>query len=237
MEGILSRGFAGHGDARVGHLSNFSNRTATAPRSAAVPGFEHIHRYWDAHVARWSAKILPGEYYVTRCDEVVSTVLGSCIAACVRDTETGVGGMNHFMLPEDLSVGKDAWSMDDGTPSTRYGAYAMESLINETLKLGARRERLEMKLFGGGMILPSMTDIGARNIAFANSFASIEKLKVVVRDVGGTTPRHVIFFPATGRVLLKHLKPLESTAVAEIDGRYRSRLAEQPAADDVELFD
>jgi chemotaxis protein CheD len=219
------------------HLSNSSNRAATVPKSLVVPGFEHVHRYWDAHVGHWSAKILPGEFYVTRCDEVVSTVLGSCISACVRDTESGVGGMNHFMLPEDLSVGKDAWSMGDGTPSTRYGAYAMESLINETLKLGARRERLEMKLFGGGRILPSMTDIGARNITFANAFAAIEKLKVVARDVGGTTPRHVIFFPATGRVLLKHLKPLESKAVAEIDGRYRSRLTDQPAGDDVELFD
>jgi len=221
----------------MAHLSNFSTRMAAVPKSLAVPGFEHVHRYWDAHVGHWSAKILPGEFYVTRSDEVVSTVLGSCIAACVRDTESGVGGMNHFMLPEDVSVGKDAWSVGDGTPSTRYGAYAMESLINETLKLGARRERLEMKLFGGGRILPSMTDIGARNIAFANSFAAIEKLKVVARDVGGTTPRHVIFFPQTGRVLLKHLKPLASKAVAEIDGRYRSRLAEQPAGDDIELFD
>jgi chemotaxis protein CheD len=114
----------------------------------------------------------------------------------------------------------------------------MESLINEALKLGARRERLELKLFGGGQILPSLSDIGRRNIEFARGFAALERLHVVAEDVGGTTPRHVIYFPATGRVLLKRLKPIESREIAEGDVLYRQRLVEQPAAtDDVELFD
>jgi chemotaxis protein CheD len=213
------------------------DRAAKSPRPRAVSGFEHVQRYWDAHVQHWSAKIFPGEFYVTRSVEAVSTVLGSCIAACVRDVEAGVGGMNHFMLPEDQSTGKDAWNSGDGTPSTRYGAYAMESLINETLKLGARRERLEVKLFGGARVLPSLSDVGARNIDFARSFASLEKLDVAAEDVGGSTPRHVIFFPATGRVLLKRLKPIEATAVGENDVLYRRRLVAQPVVDDVELFD
>lgn len=145
--------------------------------------------------------------------------------------------MNHFMLPEDQSSGKDAWSSGDGTPSTRYGAYAMESLINETLKLGARRERLQMKLFGGGRILPVLSDVGARNIAFARAFVALEKLQVVAEDLGGSTPRHVIFFPETGRVLLKRLKPIETKSIADDEVQYRRRLAHQPAADDVELFE
>ncbi|MGD0490527.1 MAG: chemoreceptor glutamine deamidase CheD [Steroidobacteraceae bacterium] len=222
----------------MGSQSKLLDRAVKSPRPRAAPGFDRIQRYWDAHVQHWSAKILPGEYYVTRNVEAVSTVLGSCICACLRDVETGVGGMNHFMLPKDQSTGSDSWNSGDGTPSTRYGVYAMESLINETLKLGARRERLEMKLFGGGQILPSMSDIGPRNIEFARGFAALEKLDVVAEDVGGTTPRYVIYFPATGRVLLKRLRPIESSEIAQSDVLYRQRLVEQPAAtDDVELFD
>ena len=86
------------------------------------------------------SKLLDRTVKSPRNDEGVNTVLGSCICACLRDVETGVGGMNHFMLPRDLSTGSDAWNSSDGTPSTRYGVYAMESLINEALKLGARRE-------------------------------------------------------------------------------------------------
>lgn len=212
-------------------------RAAQVPKPAATPGFEKIQRFWDPHTGRWSARILPGEFYVTRSDEAVSTVLGSCIAACIRDTENGVGGMNHFMLPEDTSVGTDSWSMADGTPSTRYGTYAMESLINEALKLGARRDRLEIKLFGGGRILPSMTDIGARNIAFARNFVRIEGIRVAAEDLGDIVPRHVVYLPASGRVRLKRLRALETQVIAAGEFTYRDRLTEQPAGGDVELFD
>ena len=221
----------------MGSLRTLLDRAATTPRPPAVEGFENIHRYWDAQLQHWSAKILPGEYYVTRGTEVISTVLGSCIAACIRDVEAGVGGMNHFMLPEELSPGSDAWGAGDGTPSTRYGVYAMESLINSTLKLGGRRDRLEMKVFGGGRILASPTNVGARNIAFAREFAALERLTIAAQDVGGVSPRHVVYFPATGRVLLKHLKPLDSKPVVAHDISYRERLSAQPAADDVELFE
>lgn len=213
------------------------HRRATGPMPPAPPGFEHVQRYWDLHLGHWSAKILPGEYYATPHGEAVSTVLGSCIAACLRDVGNGVGGMNHFMLPEQQATGTDAWSSADGTPSTRYGAFAMESLINALLKLGARRERLEMKLFGGGRILASMTDVGSSNIAFAKEFAALERLPVVAEDLGGIVPRHVIYFPESGRVLLKRLKPVEASSVAQDDMRYRQTLAERSDGDDVELFD
>ncbi|MDE1923780.1 MAG: chemoreceptor glutamine deamidase CheD [Gammaproteobacteria bacterium] len=213
------------------------NTAPKTPKPAAAPGFSNIQRFWDSHTGHWTARILPGEFYVTRSDEGVSTVLGSCISACIRDRVNGVGGMNHFMLPEDNSVGKDSWSMADGTPSTRYGTNAMESLINEALKLGARRDRLELKLFGGGRILPSMTDIGARNIAFARNFVRIEGIPVAAEDLGDTVPRHVVYFPATGRVRLKRLRALETQVIAAGEFTYRDRLAAQPAESDVELFD
>src|SRR6185312_3936064 len=108
---------------------------------------------------RWSVKILPGEYYVTKADETVTTVLGSCISACVRDPKLNIGGMNHFMLPEDKFRPNNGLETAVGT-ATRYGSHAMESLINDLLKLGAARDRLEIKLFGGGRILSGMTDVG-----------------------------------------------------------------------------
>ena len=112
-------------------------RAAHPPMPSTVRGFEHIRRHWDPALACWTAKILPGEYYVTRENEAITTVLGSCISACIRDPESGCGGMNHFMLPEDSETGSGCWNKADGGASTRYGSYAMECLINELVKLGA----------------------------------------------------------------------------------------------------
>jgi chemotaxis protein CheD len=217
-------------------MNSILNRAAGSPKCAAVRGFEGIHRYWDPATAVWTAKILPGEYYVTREAEAVSTVLGSCISACIRDLSTGVGGMNHFMLPEDNESGSGSWNSADGGASTRYGSYAMERLINELLKLGARRERLEVKLFGGGRILPSMTDVGSRNIAFAQNFLKVEGLAIAAQDLGDVFPRRVVYFPETGRVLLKHLRAVESTVVAKNERTYRDSLGVEPDGNDVELF-
>ena len=203
----------------------------------AAPGFEHVKRYWDPGCDRWSAKILPGEYFVTRSDEAITTVLGSCIAACIRDPVTRIGGMNHFMLPEDASPGKSAWIEGPGGLATRYGSYAMESLINELMKLGARRDRLEVKLFGGGRILSWMTDVGEKNIRFARDFLKLEGFKIAAEDVGDVCARRVIYFPATGVVMLKRLRALDVTAIAQRENIYQSRLTAKPAGDDVELFD
>jgi chemotaxis protein CheD len=218
-------------------MAGLLQRIATVPRPACVPGFEAVQRYWDPAIERWTAKILPGEYYVTRSQEAVSTVLGSCIAACVRDTSLQVGGMNHFMLPEDGAGGSGSWNAADGGASTRYGTYAMESLINGLLKLGARRERLEVKLFGGGRILANMTDVGNRNIAFALEFLKQEGLKVASQDVGDIYPRRVLYFPETGRVLVKRLRAVDGNVVASRENSYRATLGTEKLGNDVELFD
>jgi chemotaxis protein CheD len=200
-------------------------------------GFEHVKRYWDPACLRWSAKILPGEYFVTRSDEAITTVLGSCIAACIRDPATRIGGMNHFMLPEDSSPGKSSWIDGPGGLATRYGSYAMESLINELMKLGACRDRLEVKLFGGGRILSSMTDVGKKNITFARAFLKLEGFKIAAEDVGDVCPRRVLYFPATGVVMLKRLRALDVSAIAQRENNYLTELAAKPTGDDVELFD
>ncbi len=200
-------------------------------------GFEHIRRFWDRSSTCWMAKILPGEYYVTREAEGISTVLGSCVSACLRDPVLRVGGMNHFMLPEDTSSGRSSWMAPDVGLSTRYGAFAMEVLINELLKLGARRERIEIKLFGGGRMLASMTDVGARNIDFVRHFIGLEGFRVVAEDLGGEGARRVVFFPATGRVRVKRLRTLDNQEIASRERQYLDRLVARSGGQDVELFD
>lgn len=217
-------------------MSEFLKNHAKAPKLPALKGFEHVQRYWDTTSNAWTAKILPGEYFVTTHDETITTVLGSCISACIRDTVLCCGGMNHFMLPEDKSVGANSWMDGADGLSTRYGSYAMESLINELMKLGAKRERLEVKIFGGGKILPAMTDVGAKNIAFARGFLNLEGFKITAEDVGEIYPRRVVYFPKTGRVIVKRLRALDADAIANRETQYLQNLARKPATDDVELF-
>jgi chemotaxis protein CheD len=213
------------------------SRTAGSPKPPAVSGFDKIQRYWDPALDHWNAKILPGEYYVTRNEEAITTVLGSCISACIRDPSANVGGMNHFMLPEDSgSAAGNRWLDPVAGLATRYGSHAMESLINELLKLGANRSRFEVKLFGAGRILASVTDVGARNIEFVHNYLKTEGLRCIAEDLGDIFPRRIAYFPATGKVKVRRLKPLEATAIAEAERQYMSDIGAKDGGD-VELFD
>lgn len=135
-----------------------------------------------------------GEHFITSDPNVVlSTILGSCVAMCVRDPLAGVGGMNHFLLPEGSGAGTDA--------GRRYGAYAMELLINDMLKAGARRDRLEAKLFGGGRMFDSLRDVGRSNADFAEKFLRDEGIPVVGGSLRGDGGRRLHYWPVTGRAL------------------------------------
>jgi chemotaxis protein CheD len=214
-----------------------ASRTANGPKPHAVSGFDKIQRYWDPALDHWNAKILPGEYYVTRNEEAITTVLVSCISACIRDPSAQVGGMNHFMLPEDGSSGSgNRWLDPVAGLATRYGSHAMESLINELLKLGASRARFEVKLFGAGRILASVTDVGARNIEFVHNYLRTEGLRCIAEDLGDIYPRRIAYFPATGKVKVRRLRPLEATAIAEAERKYMSDIGAKDGGD-VELFD
>jgi chemotaxis protein CheD len=202
-----------------------------------VRGFEHFQRFWDRENGTWMVKILPGDYYVSRSNEAISTVLGSCVSACVRDPESGLGGMNHFMLPADATLGPNDWLNPAAGLATRYGSYAMESLINDLLKLGAARERLEIKLFGGGRILAAMTDVGGRNIRFIRDYMSLEGYRVAAEDLGGTQPRKVVYFPASGRARLRKLRPVENRIISHHEQLYLASLGKQASGGDVELFE
>lgn len=202
----------------------------------ALPGFEHIRRSWhDVHEA-YAARLLPGEYYVTKSGEAIYTTLGSCISACIRDRVTGIGGMNHFMLPASASADKDNWKSTSLSSATRYGNFAMEHLINGILKNGGDRGNLEVKLFGGGRIMQNMTDVGMRNITFARDYLLTEGLNSVSEDLGDIYPRMVVYFPATGKVRVKRLRSLHNNTIAAQESQYLESIREKPVSGDVELF-
>ena len=151
-------------------------------------------RAGDQLTAERRVHVGQGEHLVTSDrDVVLSTVLGSCVAMCLRDPVAGVGGMNHFLLPEGAGAGTDA--------GRRYGAYAMELLINDVLKAGGRRDRLEAKLFGGGRMFDSLKDVGASNADFAERFLADEGIPVVGASLRGAGGRRVHYWPVTGRAL------------------------------------
>ena len=185
--------------------------------------------YADHHFQYDAVKVLPGEYFVSNEDLVIMTVLGSCIAACIWDNKVRAGGMNHFMLPDGDSA--------DGFG--RYGSYAMELLINEMLKMGARRETMQAKIFGGAAVMAGFTtmNVGERNTKFVLDYLATERIPVVSQDVLDIHPRKVCYFPVTGKVLVKrlaHSHP-ESLAVEERRGN-AEMVAKTTAGGSVDLF-
>jgi len=212
-------------------MAGKSAASATLPR--ALPGFESIRRYRNASGIP-TARILPGEYYVTREDELIDTVLGSCVAACIRNPRLGIGGMNHFMLPRPNSVGTDAWEKVAGR-AMRYGTASMEQLINSVLQAGGTRQDLEVKIFGGGRVVAKLSDIGARNLEFVREFLRQEGLKIAAEDAGDICSRHVQYSPRTGRVRVRHLSA-RSAELGAKEQRYLERLDQAPVAGSIDLF-
>lgn len=188
--------------------------------------------YFDRTFNKESVKILPGEYYATARPMLIVTVLGSCVAACIRDRTSGIGGMNHFMLPN---------VNDNGEPvnaSARYGTFAMEILINQLLKMGARRQNMEAKVFGGGNVLKGFTvaNVGERNSLFVREFLIAEKIPIVAEDLLDIYPRKVYFFPDTGKVLVKKLKKIHNDTILQREQEYNMRLRTEKVSGDVDLF-
>ena len=214
------------------HGDLVSEMDTVGSKPALLRGYEHVHRYWDRAFACHAAKILPGEYYVTKDGEMITTVLGSCVSACIRDRLHGVGGMNHFMLPE----AGPSRSSDCVSKQARYGSYAMERLINEIIKHGGKRENLEAKLFGGGQVLAKMTDVGARNVDFVRQYVCQERITVTAEDLGSVHPRRVVFFPGSGRVMVKQLLRLENDTIREREKRYQEEISAPKQAGEIELF-
>ncbi|MBN9407861.1 MAG: chemoreceptor glutamine deamidase CheD [Burkholderiales bacterium] len=187
--------------------------------------------YFDPVFGKPAIKVLPGHYHITGEDKVLVTVLGSCVAACIRDRHSGIGGMNHFMLPE---AGDDAFASEPA----RYGAYAMEVLINQLVKNGARRDRLEAKVFGGANVVAGMTQagIGRRNAQFVLEFLAREGIPLLARDLEDTCARKVAYFPRTGEARVRRLAGETPRQWLSHESSYRRQLVATPIAGTVELF-
>lgn len=213
-----SRVLAGGRVSRVAYLKSL-------PRKPGEASFF----YADHHFQYDAVKVLPGEYFVASDEMVIMTVLGSCIAACIWDSRAHVGGMNHFMLPD--GEGQDGYG--------RYGSYAMELLLNEMFKMGAKRETMQAKVFGGGAVMAGFTtmNVGERNTQFVIDYLATERIPIVSKDVLDIHPRKVCFFPHTGKAMVKrlaHSHP-DSLVVEERKGNAVS-LAKTTAGGSVDLF-
>jgi len=192
-----------------------------------LPEFKHINQFWMPTRKKLAVKVVAGDYYVSRQDEMICTVLGSCVSTCIRDPIVGVGGINHFLLPDA--------DCDLLSESNRYGVFAMEQLINSIIKYGGCRENFEIKIVGGGNMMSGTNDIGQRNIAFIKKFMKTEGLKISAEDLGGDQARRIQYIVKTGQLMVHKLKKhinLETVAT-EIKNQ---RCIQQQTNDDVELF-
>lgn len=194
-----------------------------------------MYRRFHHRLKRNMVIITPGEYYVTMQDEVIATVLGSCISVCIKDEKNGIGGMNHFMLPGDFSQA-DVFTSNSG----RYGMYAMELIMGDLIKMGGDRQNLTAKVFGGGHVLqtmaPSPTNVPASNIDFVKSFLSMEGIPVVSSDVGGRLGRKILYLPKTGKVFLKRLTAQMGNKLADREHTYQRVLKQEVAKEDLTMF-
>lgn len=202
-----------------------------AVSGVGIESFDHIRRMHDARFPHEIAVIMPGEYFVSSEPRVVYTVLGSCVSACIRDPVLSVGGMNHFMLSRPNGDGRhDSWG-----ESARYGSYAMELLINEILKRGGRKERLEVKIFGGGKIYDGINDVGANNARWVLDYLQREGLPPVTVNIGDVYPRKVYFFTESGRVLMKKIERIKNRTIFDREAQYQETF-KRKKEEDVILF-
>lgn len=177
-------------------------------------------------------KLISGECYFTdKPGKMIVTILGSCVAACMRDPVMKIGGMNHFLLPDTTDNGAK-----DTSESARYGAYAMEQLINGIVNLGGLKSRLEVKVFGGGNVINNSAMIGSKNVAFVKKFLKDEGLPIVSEDLGDTYPRRLRYYPDTGKVMLMKLRRKEDMAVVNEEQQFVTTLKKKPIEGEIELF-
>ena len=189
--------------------------------------------YFDQRLKSLVVSVCQGQFYVSSSPyEVLSTVLGSCIAVCMRDPVAGCGGMNHFLLPNQVE-------RQDGFPSAslRYGSYSIERLTNALLSRGALRERLEIKVFGGANVLSGSGNYGHANADFVEVYLAREGLKIAARSLRGNNARRIRYYPASGRAQVCEVQGDMPSDIAADESRLASRLQLSDAVSRVEIFD
>jgi chemotaxis protein CheD len=192
-------------------------------------------RFYDSTQAAWMVKVLPGEFYVTADpEEVLVTVLGSCVSACIRDPHARIGGMNHFMLVQNKLGQRGAWGNE--LESARFGNFAMEKLINGMIKRGCSRERMEIKVFGGANVTSARNEIGTENSQFVLRYLADEGLSCAAQDLGGPYPRRIVYFPMTGKVVRRLLTGRDQDSAVREESDYASSLVTRKPSSDIQLF-
>jgi chemotaxis protein CheD len=196
----------------------------TLPREKEEP----LRRFRNPQDGNWYVQLTLGDTYVTSdVNEILTTILGSCVATCIRDPSTGIGGMNHFLLPDGGSHDRDARC---------YGVNAMELLINDILKHGGDRLGLEAKIFGGANVVTALSDVGSRNAVFARQFLKDEGIAILGEDIGGGSARRIHYNPKSGRARRVFVKD-NGRQLVERELRASRAPVSQPEESDVEFFD
>jgi len=188
-----------------------------------------------------SVVIYPGEYFASNRSVRISTLLGSCVAACLFDPVNRVLGMNHFLLSSEMYRRHPATF---ATPSGRYGVQAMELLINRMMGLGAVRKHLKAKAFGGATLKgfnrypDDRKSIGNANIAFIREFLALEKIELVAEDLGGDRGRTIYFLSTDFSVYVRKHEPVRLSELIATESAYEKhiRLREQTEKGDVSLW-
>jgi chemotaxis protein CheD len=179
-------------------------------------------------------KIHIGEIYASSTPIVIETILGSCVSVCMFDSERKVGGMNHILLPGKADMGNF-----DG--AARYGINAMEMLINNLMKLGARRMNLQSKIFGGAHIIQSLhrdNSPGLKNVSFVEKFMQIENIPIISRDTGGVNGRRIYFHTNTADVYLKTLPNFSFAGISWEEDYFEDKIREELLiSSDIQLFE
>jgi len=191
-----------------------------------------VNAYFDQKVQGQTMFVLPGYHYVLRDHQIsISTLLGSCVSACLRDKEMNLGGLNHFLLPENRSN-------SDESQSARYGVQAMEVLINDLLKQGAKKTNLVAKIFGGANIIAttSPNSVGMQNANFVKDFLQAEGIPVLAEDLGGTRARRIYFYPESGRVSVLLVGTSDVETVRAREAEMRQKASSSANSGTVELF-
>jgi chemotaxis protein CheD len=199
--------------------------------SAYAATDESFTRHLGQNGQQTRIRINPGGHYVTGRDEMLVTVLGSCVAACIRDPVARIGGMNHFMLPQSDD---GAWGI--ASASLRFGNFAMERLINDILGHGGFRQNLEIKVFGGASIIGNGAQIGLRNAEFVETYLREERLPIAAANLRGAHARCIHYYPHNGLVRMLEMPRVEPS-VAEIELNYVAQLRTEPVSGSVELFE
>ena len=213
-------------------ITAFQSTGSADRRAAAANGVRSDSSYFDPEFRAYVVPVVLGHHRISsRADDMLVTTLGSCVAACIHDPVARVGGMNHFLLP-GTPAGGECFGI-----ATRYGSVAMERLINDLMARGARRDRLEVKLFGASRVIDTSMDVGSANAAFALDYVQREGLALVGQDLGGATGRRIHFFPTTGKAFRRMLRPEMERETVHQEMDYLTALKGTPVEGEMELFD